>query len=139
VGRLNEAATTLAAPLEAVRRALYSTAKRAPAPLLVIHAPALGRHGRGARWDGLQRVAVSFERPLDQAFCQIVHEEAHSISDAVVLREWQGAPRSTSRSELGYDLHVALEHRAIQLGQEVIEAGAPELSDAYRRWRGKSL
>ncbi len=117
--------------LEACRAALYG--ERRPPPLRILHAPALGRHGRAMGLRGERRVATSLAREPQQAFCQVLHEETHPLSDPRV----GAAPRDTRLGTAGHAQHLRLEQAAVDLGGRVIDQAAPALAPAYAKWRAR--
>jgi hypothetical protein len=120
----------LAARLPALRQALWE--KKAPPPLLLLHAPALGVHARAVvRRDGLRVVAADLAQPL--ALIQVFHEECHPISDPGV----KARGRDTRVGEAGHASHVSLERAAVALGARVLAGAAPDLLPDYDRWRAR--
>ena len=126
--RLTDAAA-LAAPLSALRRALYGG--RSPPPLVVIDAPALGPHGRGAVAVGSRVVAVSLAQPLSHCLWQIFHEEVHPVSDAELDID---GPRQTAAGAPGFAVHRRIEQHALDRGRQAAAALSADLVPAYDRW-----
>lgn len=127
--RIEVVAAELSPALVRLRQSLWSP-REAP-PLTVLHAPALGPHGRGYPRHAQHRVAVSLAQPMEHVLCQIFHEEVHPVSD----RELPGlAGRDTRAGAPGVQLHRRLEAHAVQRGAEVIAQAMPELLASYRRW-----
>lgn len=122
----------LPARLEPLRARLWAERGAAP-PLLVLDAPALGRHGRGAVVDGEHRVAVSLAEGDEHVLMQVLHEEVHPVTDPYVLAEHPG-PRDTHRDGPGFAAHRALEQTALAATQLLLESHAPALVPAFVRW-----
>lgn len=132
--RRAEVVAEIAEPLAVLRRALWEQRGEAPA-LTVLDCPALGLAGRGAN-DPLGRVvAVSLAVPAEHILCQILHEEIHPVTDPVIRETMPSTAQDTRAGTTGYALHAALEHAAVEVGEALIQARAPEWSDAYTRWR----
>jgi hypothetical protein len=132
--RREEVITSIAAPLDVLRRALWEQHGEPPA-LTVLDCPALGLAGRGASDEHGRVVAVSLAAPLDHLLCQIVHEEIHAVTDAIVRETMSSTPQHTRAGTAGHALHAALEHAAVEVGQALIETRAPAWVEAYARWR----
>lgn len=127
--RIEVVAAELSPALVRLRRSLWSP-REAP-PLTVLHAPALGPHGRGYPRRAQHRVAVSLAQPMEHVLCQIFHEEVHPVSD----RELPGlSGRDTRADTPGVQLHRRIETHAVQRGAEIIAQAMPELLPGYRRW-----
>jgi hypothetical protein len=131
--RRAEARAYLAARLRPVRSALWSAQPAGPPPLVLFLCRALGdesgTRGRGTLRDGRSLVAVSVEAPLCDLFCQIVHEEAHHLSDASLGTHREAGPPDTRSASF-----QLLEDEAVRLGGELIGRHAPALRLAYSRW-----
>lgn len=123
-------------PLTRLRRALWEQQGPAP-PLTVLDCPALGRAGRGGGTPSERRVAVSLSAPVEHLLCQILHEEVHPVTDPAVLGGPVGAAQDTRRGSAGHATHAALEHAAIEVGEALILARAPQWAEAYARWRAR--
>ena len=124
-----------AEPLDVLRRALWEQ-HDTPA-LTVLDCPALGLAGRGASDLHGRVVAVSLAAPIDHLLCQILHEEIHAVTDPVIRESLPRTPQDTRTGTAGHALHAALEHAAIEVGEALILARAPEWMAAYARWRGR--
>jgi hypothetical protein len=129
-----EIAARLTEPLDRLRRALWQQ-HGDPPPLAVLDCTALGLAGRGAGDDGGRVVGVSLAAPIDHLLCQILHEEIHPVTDPVVREAMRSTPQDTRYGMPGHALHVALEHAAIEVGEALILARAPEWAASYARWR----
>jgi len=130
-----------AASVARVRTALWSQAG-APEPALeVLDCPSLrsegGTHGRSTARAAGHVVAVALAAPLDQVLCQILHEEMHPVTDRALLAEFPPGARDTRVGADGFALHARIEKAAVDTGQRLIDAYAPELAAAYRHWRGR--
>ncbi len=125
-------------PLRTLRAALWEREGRAP-PLCIADCPALGRAGRAVATDAGRVVAVSLAEPAEHVLCQVLHEETHAVTDPVVRATWSsgGPPRDTAAGSPGFARHRALETAAIEVGEALIQARAPQWSDAYQRWRAR--
>lgn len=123
-------------PLQRLRAALWEQ-QGPPPPLTVLDCPALGLAGRGGSDERGHLVAVSLAAPLEHLLCQILHEEVHVVTDPVVRAEGGSAAQDTRAGTPGHALHAALEHAAIEVGRAVIEARAPEWTQAYARWQSR--
>ncbi|MCX4239470.1 hypothetical protein [Paraliomyxa miuraensis] len=134
--RRAEVITRIAEPLTMLRRALWEQ-QGEPPPLLVLDCPALGLAGRGASDARGRVVAVSLAAPVEHLLCQIVHEEIHPVTDPIVRESSRITTQDTRAGTPGHALHGALEHAAIEVGEALIEARAPQWSGAYARWRGR--
>lgn len=134
--RRAEVATRIGEPLDRLRRALWEQHGEPP-PLTVLDCPALGLAGRGAGDDRGRVVAVSLGAPVDHVLCQILHEEIHPVTDPVIRETMSTTPQDTRAGTAGHALHAALEHAAIEVGEALIQARAPEWADAYARWRDR--
>lgn len=132
--RLDEAVAAIAEPLAAARTALWTRAKKRPPPLLVLDARPLGRHARGASFEGRQIVAASFDQSDEDLFCRLLHEETHAVSDPAVFREHAGRTRSTNRGDDGYAVHRAVEAAALSLADDVVNEAVPELARHHHAW-----
>lgn len=122
----------LAEALRGLRAVLWER-RGEPPPLEVFDAPALGPAGRGASVEGRRRVAVDLGQSFEHALCQIFHEEVHPISDTLVPGD--DITRDTAVDAEGFARHRALERMALEVGQAVLEARAPEWLTAYQAWR----
>lgn len=134
--RMLEVADRIGGPLGVLRRALWEELGEPP-PLTVLDCPALGLAGRGTGDRSGRVVAVSLAAPIDHLLCQILHEEIHPVTDPVVREAMPSAPQDTRAGTPGHALHAALEHAAIEVGEALILARAPEHSAAYARWRSR--
>lgn len=132
--RTHEVADRIAAPLTALREALWEQ-QGAPPPLSVLDCPALGLAGRGGSDAHGRVVAVDLAAPVEHLLCQILHEEVHPVTDPVVRSSMSAVAQDTRVGTPGHALHAALEHAAIEVGQALVEARAPEWTEAYVRWR----
>jgi hypothetical protein len=109
---LDDIATAIAEPLARLRAALWERAGAAP-PLVIV--------------DCMQ--------PMEWLACQVLHEEIHAITDDAVLAGRDARTRDTRAGTPGYAMHDELERAAIEVGDALVRARAPEWSDAYARWR----
>jgi len=138
--RADEVLAFLRAPLTRLRQALWAGAGDVPR-LRILDCDALlrsgGTHGRGMALPGRQVVAVALAAPREQILCQVLHEETHAVTDPRVLSSAADAHRDTRAGSEGFDLHGRLERRAVDLGQELIRAHAPQHLESYRRWRSE--
>lgn len=134
--RMREVADRIGAPLDVLRRALWEQLGEPP-PLTVLDCPALGLAGRGTGDRSGRVVAVSLAAPIDHLLCQILHEEIHPVTDPVVREAMPAASQDTRTGTPGRALHAALEHAAIEVGEALILARAPEHFAAYARWRDR--
>ncbi|MGH1343449.1 MAG: hypothetical protein ACRBN8_17955 [Nannocystales bacterium] len=125
-------------PLGVLRAALWERVGPPP-PLTVVDCPALRRAGRAVQSTHGRLVGVSLAEPAEHLLCQVLHEETHALTDPVVRQAWSaaGAGRDTSVGSPGYARHQALEAAAVEVGDALIAARAPQWSDAYRRWRAR--
>lgn len=128
--------TDLVAPLQSLRLALWERVGPPP-PLTILDVEPLGPHARAIEEAGRRIVATSLAEPLEHALCQIFHEEVHASSDPLVRVGREHEHRDTAVGRPGYALHADLERTAIEVGQAIIEARAPELLGAYARWRDR--
>jgi hypothetical protein len=129
---LREAAPVLAR----LRAALVETTGAPPPPLRVLDCPALGGNGRATAIAGERVVAVSLAMPHPHPLLQVLHEEIHPITDPVFATE-QPRARDTRAGTPGHAMHRALELAAIEVGDALVSARAPELAEAYRAWRAR--
>ncbi len=132
--RRAEVAARLGEPLDVLRRALWEQHGEPP-PLTVLDCPALGLAGRGANDRNGRVVAVSLAAPTEHLLCQILHEEIHPVTDPAIRETMPSTPQDTRAGTTGHALHAALEHAAVEVGEALILARAPEWSTAYARWR----
>ena len=132
--RRAEVAARIAEPLDVLRRALWEQHGEPP-PLTVLDCPALGLAGRGASDSHGRIVAVSLGAPVDHLLCQILHEEIHPVTDPMIREERPRLAQDTRTGTTGHALHATLEHTAIEVGEALILARAPEWTTAYARWR----
>ena len=127
--------------LAALRQALWAPQGRSAPPLVILDAPALGRHGRATQLGRERRVAVSLAEPAEHVLCQVLHEEMHPITDPVVLQErrQRGATgaRSTRTTDPGFGVHAELEAVAVHATEAFLEARSPEWLPAFERWRAR--
>lgn len=123
-------------PLATLRSALWEQQGEPPL-LTVLDCPALGLAGRGGSDDEGRVVAVSFAAPIEHLLCQILHEEIHAVTDPAARGTEPSAAQDTRSGTPGHAMHVALEHAALEVGEALIAARAPEWTDAYARWRGR--
>ncbi len=119
------------------RRHLWSKLDEDCPPLSIIDVPSLAcgdwSHGRAIGKPG-RIVAVSFDAGR-AAFVQVLHEEIHPVSDPVVRARFADLDRDTRAGTEGYRLHQELERMAIEVGEALVKARAPEFDEDYRRWR----
>lgn len=134
--RRAEVAAQVTEPLDILRRALWEQ-RGEPPPLTVLDCPALGLAGRGANDQHGRIVAVNLAAPIDHLLCQILHEEIHPVTDPVIRETMPSTTQDTRAGAPGHALHAALEHAAIEVGEALIQARAPEWTAAYARWRGR--
>ena len=134
--RRDEVAARVSGPLAMLRRALWEQHGDPPA-LTVLDCPSLGLAGRGANDQHGRIVAVSLAAPIDHLQCQILHEEIHPVTDPVIRETMPATAQDTRAGAPGHALHAALEHAAIEVGEALILARAPEWSTAYARWRAR--
>lgn len=132
--RKTEVETRLSGPLTVLREALWES-QGDPPPLTVLDCPALRLAGRGGTDTHGHVVAVSLASPVEHLLCQILHEEVHPVTDPVIRGTSPTVAQDTRAGTPGHGLHVAIEHAAIEVGQALIDARAPEWSAAYARWR----
>jgi hypothetical protein len=127
------------------RSALYERSSEAPT-LRIIHTPALGYTWRGVRFTrgratenkaGERIIAVSIDADPEQLAIQLLHEETHPITDPAVFARHKGVARRTDGKGEGGALHMELEQLVVDVDAAVIEARAPELSEAYAVWRSQ--
>ena len=125
-------------PLHRLRAGLWER-HGGPPPLVVADCPALGWAGRAASADGQRVVAVALARPSAHVLCQIVHEDTHAVTDPVVRASWsaEGPARETAVGAAGYARHVALETAAVEVGEALFQARAPQWLHAYHQWRAR--
>lgn len=134
--RRSEVIARIAEPLDVLRRALWEQ-HEAPPPLTVLDCPTLGLAGRGSSDSHGRIVAVNVAAPIEHLLCQILHEEIHPVTDPVIRESMPRVPQDTRTGTAGHALHAALEHTAIEVGEALILARAPEWMAAYARWRGR--
>lgn len=130
-----EPPTQLLEPLAVLRSALYERVG-APPPLAILDCPALRLAGRAATRDGTRVVAVSLAQDPGHILCQTIHEEIHAVTDPVV-RAGSTLGQDTRASSPGYALHRELERAAIEVGDALVAARAPQWSPVYARWRAR--
>ncbi len=131
---LVEVANAIGEPLARLRGALWERSGE-PLPLLVVHCPALGRHARATRRDDASIVAADFTQSIEWLACQVLHEEIHAITDTAVLAGRDASARDTRVGTPGFRLHAELERTAIEVGDALVRARAPEWIGAYAHWR----
>lgn len=131
---LADVATSLAAPLSRLRAALWERVGAAP-PLVVVHCPALGKRARAGTQADARIVATDCAQPIEWLACQVLHEEIHAITDDAVLAGRDARARDTRAGMPGFALHDELERAAIEVGDALVQARAPEWAQAYARWR----
>jgi hypothetical protein len=131
---LVDVANAIGEPLARLRRALWERTAEPP-PLVVVHCPALGRHARATRRDDARIVAADCTQSIEWLACQVLHEEIHAITDPAVLAGRDASARDTRVGTPGFVLHAELERAAIEVGDALVRARAPEWADAYARWR----
>lgn len=134
--RQAEVAAQLTEPLAVLRSALWEQQGGLP-PLTVLDCPALHLAGRGASDEHGHVVAVNLAAPIDHLLCQILHEQVHPVTDPVIRDTMSSTAQDTRVGTPGHALHAALEHAAVEVGEALILARAPEWSEAYARWRGR--
>jgi hypothetical protein len=134
--RRREVRDRIASDLHSLRAALWERQGPAP-PLRIYDCPSLGPAGRAASTREGRAVAVSLAEPIGHVLCQIIHEEIHAVTDPVVRASAGPQPRDTRVGAPGHEVHEALEHAAIEVGEALIAARAPRWSQAYRRWRAR--
>ena len=133
---LSDVATIVAEPLSRLRHALWE--RIGPPPrLVVVDCPALGKHARAARCEDARLVATDCAQPIEWLVCQVLHEEIHAVTDAAVLAGRDALQRDTRVGSPGFALHAELERAAIEVGDALVQARAPEWTDAYQRWRSQ--
>lgn len=122
--------------LPALRQALRDGAR--PPPLRLLHCPALahppGTRGRGTTRQGQVVLAACLTAAPDQLLCQLLHEEAHLVTDAAEPTA-PGQRQDTRPGSPGLELHLRLERRAVEAGQRAVDSAAPALAGPYRKWR----
>lgn len=124
-------------PLTTLREALWER-HGSPPPLTIADCPALGRCGRATEAASGRVVAVSLAQPVDHVLCQVLHEETHALTDPVVRASWGAGPsRDTAVGSAGFRRHRALEVAAVEVGDALIRARAPQWLPAYQRWRAR--
>jgi hypothetical protein len=133
--RQAEVAARLTEPLTVLRAALWEP-QGDPPPLTLLDCPALHLAGRATSDAHRHVIAVNLAAPIDHLLCQILHEEVHPVTDPVVRDTMPSTPQDTRAGTPGHALHAAIEHAAIEVGEALILARAPEWSAAYARWRG---
>lgn len=134
--RVREVDGRLQEPLRRLRAALWEQQGPAP-PLTVLDCPALGLAGRGGATRDERRVAVNLAAPIEHLLCQILHEEVHAVTDPVVREGLPPVGQDTRSGTPGHATHAALEHAAIEVGEALVSARAPEWSPAYAQWRAR--
>lgn len=128
------------AELSDCRSALYERRDAEPPPLLLVDAPSLATsagwtHGRGTvDTTGRHVVAVALDVG-ESALIQTLHEEIHPVTDPVVLRRNLSSKRDTRVESKGYEIHRALERRAVEVGTDIVAKAAPEYAALYEQWR----
>ena len=120
--------------LERLRAALWEQQGESPS-LHIYDCPALRAAGRGTSTPEGRAVAVSLAESIEHVLCQVLHEEIHAVTDAVVWSAMGERVRDTRVGAPGHAVHEALEHAAVEVGEALIAARAPRWSDAYHRWR----
>ncbi|MFP4596841.1 MAG: hypothetical protein ACOC9W_00410 [Persicimonas sp.] len=128
--------------LAELRSHLWASAQREPPPLTIVDCPSLasGRwtHGRGAPLAGSHRVAVALDTAPVCALTQVLHEEIHPVSDPAVRARFDDLAQETEAGRPGFELHAAIEQRAIEVGRRLVEAHAPSAwREVYRAWCGR--
>ena len=122
-----------------VRDGLWARLGSSPPPLTILDCPSLGAHGgthgRAAGGRGGRVVAVSLSPDREQVLCQVLHEEVHPVTDPPIRERLAGVVQDTHVGGAGFELHRALERRAVEVGQELVDSLAPEVGAAYARWR----
>jgi len=131
---LSDVATIVAEPLNRLRHALWERIGPPP-PLVVVDCPALGQRARAARCERARMVATDCAQPIEWLLCQVLHEEIHAVTDASVLAGRDALTRDTRVGSPGYALHAELERAAIEVGDALVQARAPEWTSAYAEWR----
>jgi hypothetical protein len=131
---LDDVATEIVEPLARLRAALWERTGAAP-PLVIVDCPALGKRARAAKQDDARVVATDCMQPIEWLACQVLHEEIHAITDDAVLAGRDARTRDTRAGTPGYALHDELERAAIEVGDALVQARAPEWAPAYARWR----
>ena len=137
VRRLGSLRPWLGARLAPLREALWARTDQPAPPLRLLDCPSLAAGdwslGR-ATWDGGGRVcAVSLAPPREHVLCQVLHEEVHPVTDPGEA----AAGQDTRPGTAGHAGHRARELRAVEVGQELVDARAPELAAAYAAWRAR--
>ena len=131
-----EVLASLRGPLTRLRAGLW--AETEVPRLRILDCDALlrggGTHGRGMVHGGEQVVAVSLAAPRELLLCQLLHEELHAVTDPQVLVGGTDGARETHVHGEGFALHLRLERRAVEAGQELFQAHAPELLGVYLLW-----
>ena len=127
--------TQLLEPLATLRAALYERTGDPP-PLTILDCPALRLAGRAASRNGTRIVAVSLAQDPGHVLCQTIHEEIHAVTDPVV-RDGSKVGQDTRVHSPGFALHRELERAAIEVGDALVSARAPQWSPAYARWRAR--
>lgn len=123
--------------LSRLRSALVETTGAPPPPLRVLDCPALGEAGRATSAGGERIVAVSLATPAPHALLQVLHEEIHPVTDPVLAAAQDVRARDTRAGSPGHAVHRQLELAALEVGDALVAARAPELLDAYRAWRAR--
>jgi hypothetical protein len=131
---LSDIATIVAEPLSRLRNALWERIGPPP-PLVVVDCPALGKRARAARCESARMVAADCAQPIAWLVCQVLHEEIHAVTDTSVLAGRDALARDTRVGSPGFALHEELERAAIEVGDALVQARAPEWTDAYADWR----
>ncbi len=136
--RTVEVLAFLQEPLGQLRQALWDGEADGPPELQIMDCDALrsdgGTHGRAATHRGRQVTALALAAPREQVLCQLLHEEVHAVTDALALGS---AGRDTRAGSAGFEVHRRLEQAAVDRGQELVDAVAPQLGRGYRRWRNR--
>jgi hypothetical protein len=107
-----------------------------PPPLRILDCPALGRAGRATSHAGERIVAVSLATAHPHPLLQVLHEDIHPITDPLFAAEHIRG-RDTRSGTAGHAMHHQLELAAIEVGEALVAARAPELHEAYRAWRAR--
>jgi hypothetical protein len=122
--------------LMVLRAALYETTGPPP-PLTVLDCPALRWAGRATASSTGRLIAVSLAQDPGHVICQTIHEEIHAVTDPIVRQGFAGVAQDTRADAPGFALHAELERTAIEVGDALVAARAPQWSPAYATWRSR--
>jgi protein-L-isoaspartate O-methyltransferase len=127
----------LVAAVAQLRALLWDAQPSAPPPLAILDCPALGGRARAATAGGLRRVATSLAEPFDHVVMQVLHEEVHALTDALVLARRPAGDRDTRLGTPGFALHAELETVAIDATEALLASKAPAWTPAFEAWNAR--